>query len=66
MILYLGKFPAEEIAFTPLYENIERVDCEVELSDEEYADLRRITKRFYSWQEKLAALMEKSPRRDKR
>ena len=66
MILYLGKFPSEEIAFTTLYEDIERVDREVEIPDDEFADLQDIEERREAWQMRLADLMEKSPRRDKR
>ena len=66
MILYIGRFPSEEFSVSDLYEDIEHVDCEIELTVGEYADLKAVNEDFYSWQARLGELYEKSPRKDKR
>lgn len=66
MIIYIGKVPSEEFAVSDLYEDIVNVDCEIELSVGEYADLKAVNEDYYAWQAKLQDLYEKSTRRDKR
>lgn len=65
-ILYIGKFPAEEIAFSTLYEDVRHMECEVEISDEDYAALLAAEQARADWQARLCTLYEKSTRRDKR
>jgi len=66
MIVYVDRDMSEEFAVSNLYEDSRFFDVEVELPDAEYQDLLRANKAYWAWQEKLAELYEKSPRRDRR
>lgn len=66
MLIYIDRDVSEEYAVSNLYEDSPYFDVEAEITDAEYEEFVKVNKAYWDWQEKLAGLYEKSPRRDKR
>uniref|UniRef100_A0A6M3LVL4 Phage protein n=1 Tax=viral metagenome TaxID=1070528 RepID=A0A6M3LVL4_9ZZZZ len=58
MRVYLDRDVSEELAISTLYDDC--IDCEIELSDEEYAEITQVNKAYWDQQDKLYELWKKA------